>query len=33
MEGFITLNTIIFADMARREKDVVSCDMRRISSS
>jgi len=32
MKGFITLNIINFADMARREKDGVSWDMRRVSS-
>jgi len=33
MEGFITLNTTTFADMARREKNGVSWDVRRVSSS
>ena len=32
MESFMTLNIINFADMARREKDGVSWDMRRVSS-
>jgi hypothetical protein len=32
MEGFMTLNTITFADMARREKDGVLWNVRRISS-
>ena len=32
VEGFMTLNTITFADMARREKDGVSWDVRRVSS-
>jgi len=32
MKGFITLNIINFADIARREKDGVSWDMRRVSS-
>jgi hypothetical protein len=32
MESFITLNIITFADMARREKDGVSWDVRRILS-
>jgi len=33
MKGFMTLNTINFADIARREKDRVSWDIRRVSSS
>jgi len=32
MKGFMTLNTINFADIARREKDRVSWDARRVSS-
>jgi len=33
MEYFMILNTITFADMARKEKDVaVSWDVRRVSS-
>jgi len=32
MKGFMTLNIIIFADMARREKARVSWDVRRVSS-
>ena len=32
MESFMTLNTINFADMTKREKDVVSWDVRRVSS-
>jgi len=32
MEGFIALNIITFADMARREKNRVSWDVRRVSS-
>jgi len=32
MEGFMTLNIITFADMARKENDVVSWDVRRVSS-
>jgi len=32
MEGFIALNIINFADVARREKDEVSWDVRRVSS-
>jgi len=32
MEGFMTLNIINFADMARREKGRVSWDVRRVSS-
>ena len=31
-EGFIALNIINFADMARREKDGVSWDVRRVLS-
>ena len=33
MESFITLNIINFADVVRREKDIVSWDVRRVSSS
>jgi hypothetical protein len=32
MENFMTLNIINFADMAKRDKDMVSRDVRRISS-
>jgi len=32
MENFMTLNIINFADVARREKDKVSWDVRRVSS-
>jgi len=32
IESFMTLNIINFADMARREKDGVSWDVRRVSS-
>ena len=32
MENFMILNIINFADMARREKDGVSWDVRRVSS-
>jgi len=32
MESFMTLNTITFTDMARREEDRVSWDVRRVSS-
>jgi len=32
MENFMALNIIIFADMARREKDEVSWDVKKISS-
>jgi len=32
MENFMTLNIINFADVARREKDGVSWDVRRVSS-
>jgi hypothetical protein len=32
MESFMTLNIIIFANMARREKGGVSLDVRRVSS-
>ena len=32
MEGFIVLNTIIFADIARRENARVLWDVRRVSS-
>jgi len=32
MESFMTLNIINFADMVRREKNGVSCDVRRVSS-
>ena len=32
MESFMTLNIINFADMARREKDGVPWDVRRVSS-
>jgi hypothetical protein len=32
MESFMTLNTVNFADMTRREKDGVSWDVRRVSS-
>ena len=32
MEGFMTINTITFADMAMRENDGVLWDMRRVSS-
>jgi len=32
MEGFMTLNIIIFANMARKEKARVSWDMRGVSS-
>jgi len=32
MEDFMILNTIIFADMTRREKDKVLWDVRRVSS-
>ena len=33
MESFMTLNIINFVDMARREKDGVSWDVRGVSSS
>jgi len=33
MEDFMTLNTTTFANIARREKDIVSWDVRRASSS
>jgi hypothetical protein len=33
MKSFIPLNIINFADMTRREKDRVSWDVRRVSSS
>jgi len=32
MNDFMTLNTINFADMARKEKDEISWDVRRVSS-
>jgi len=32
MESFMTLNTTTFADMARRENDGVSWDVRIVSS-
>jgi hypothetical protein len=32
MEGFIALNIINFADMARKENDGVAWDVRRVSS-
>jgi hypothetical protein len=32
MESFMILNTIIFADMARKKNDRVSWDVRRVSS-
>jgi len=32
MESFMTLNIINFADMARKEKNEVSWDVRRVSS-
>jgi len=32
MENFMTLNIINFADVARRKKDGVSWDVRRVSS-
>ena len=32
MEGFIALNIISFVDMAKRENDGVSWDVRRVSS-
>ena len=32
MENFVTLNTITFVDMAKRENAVVSWDVRRVSS-
>jgi hypothetical protein len=32
LESFMILNTITFADMARREKGGVSWDVRRVSS-
>jgi len=32
MESFMTLNIINFADVARREKDRVSWDVRSVSS-
>jgi hypothetical protein len=32
MKGFITLNTINFADMTRRENDRVSWNVRRVLS-
>jgi len=32
MKGFMALNIITFADMARREKDGVLWDVKRVSS-
>ena len=32
MESFITLNIINFADVVRKENDVVSWDVRKVSS-
>ena len=32
MEGFMTLNIIKFANMTRRENDMISWDVRRVSS-
>lgn len=33
MNDFIVLNIINFADIARKKKEGVSCDVRRVSSS
>ena len=33
MEDFMILNIVNFADMERREKDEISWDVRRVSSS